>query len=108
MAHLNRRDFLKNSAFLTGAAWLSSSVFGCSSADLQARNAGPIAFLHGVASGDPLADSLILWTKVTPEQQPDAVQLLLEVSERADFSVVQHRQLCLAQRDADYLSLIHI
>lgn len=102
MAHLNRRDFLKNSAFLTGAAWLSSSVFGCSSADLQARNAGPIAFLHGVASGDPLADSLILWTKVTPEQQPDAVQLLLEVSERADFSVVQHRQLCLAQRDADY------
>ena len=102
MAHLNRRDFLKNSAFLTGAAWLSSSVFGCSSADLQARNAGPIAFLHGVASGDPLADSLILWTKVTPEQQPDAVQLLLEVSESADFSVVQHRQLCLAQRDADY------
>lgn len=102
MAHLNRRDFLKNSAFLTGAAWLSSSVFGCSSADLQARNTSPIAFLHGVASGDPLADSLILWTKVTPEQQPDAVQLLLEVSERADFSVVQHRQLCLAQRDADY------
>lgn len=102
MAHLNRRDFLKNSAFLTGAAWLSSSVFGCGSADLQARNAGPIAFLHGVASGDPLADSLILWTKVTPEQQPDAVQLLLEVSESADFSVVQHRQLCLAQRDADY------
>ncbi|KAI9223959.1 PhoD-like phosphatase-domain-containing protein [Blastocladiella britannica] len=30
-------------------------------------NAVPIAFLHGVASGDPLANAVILWTKVTPD-----------------------------------------
>jgi alkaline phosphatase D len=102
MANLNRRDFLKNSAFLTGAAWLSTSVFGCSSAVKVANNSSAIQFLHGVACGDPLTDSLILWTKVTPAQQPDAVQLLLEVSETADFSAVKHQQLCLARKDANY------
>lgn len=102
MANLNRRNFLKNSAFFTGAAWLSSSVFGCSSAVKTAENSSPIQFLHGVACGDPLTDRLILWTKVTPSQQPDAVQLLLEVSESADFSAVKHQQLCLARKDANY------
>ena len=24
-------------------------------------------FYHGVASGDPLADAVIIWTRVTPE-----------------------------------------
>lgn len=102
MANLNRRDFLKNTAFLTGAAWLSHAVLGCSSSAPQAKNSSSIEFLHGVACGDPLTDSLILWTKVTPAQQPDLVQLLLEVSETADFSVIKHQQLCLARKEADY------
>ena len=102
MANFSRRDFLKNSAFFTGAAWLSTSVFGCSSTVKVAKNSSPIQFLHGVACGDPLTDSLILWTKVTPAQQPDSVQLLLEVSENADFSTVKHQQLCLARKEADY------
>lgn len=102
MTNFSRRDFLKNSAFFTGAAWLSSSVFGCSSTVKVAKNNSPIQFLHGVACGDPLTDRLILWTKVTPAQQPDSVQLLLEVSENADFSTVKHQQLCLARKEADY------
>ena len=31
-----------------------------------ARYSGPVSFEHGVASGDPLADRLILWTRITP------------------------------------------
>jgi alkaline phosphatase D len=102
MTNLSRRNFIKNSAFLTGAAWLSSSVFGCSSTGATAKNSSAIEFLHGVASGDPLTDSLILWTKVTPAQQVDAVQLLLEVSDSPDFGKVQHQQLCLARKEANY------
>lgn len=102
MSNFSRRNFLKNSAFLTGAAWLSTSVFGCSSSIKTAKNNSPIQFLHGVASGDPLTDRLILWTKVTAEQQPDSVQLLLEVSDSADFSTIQHQQLCLARKEANY------
>lgn len=102
MADFSRRNFLKNTAFFTGAAWLSTSVFGCSSATTVAKNTSSIEFLHGVASGDPLADSLILWTKVTPATPVDSVQLLLEVSDTADFRAVQHQQLCLARKEADY------
>ncbi|WP_406389430.1 alkaline phosphatase D family protein [Streptomyces sp. NBC_00887] len=32
----------------------------------SARAAEPPAFLHGVASGDPLPDGILLWTRVTP------------------------------------------
>ena len=34
---------------------------------VAARPAGPKVFAHGVASGDPLPDRVILWTRVTPE-----------------------------------------
>ncbi|MGW4159739.1 alkaline phosphatase D family protein [Streptomyces sp. NPDC004788] len=34
-------------------------------------DSGAPAFLHGVASGDPLPDGILLWTRVTPT--PDAV-----------------------------------
>ncbi|CAN5681750.1 alkaline phosphatase [soil metagenome] len=32
------------------------------------RYAGAVAFKHGVASGDPLADRAILWTRITPAE----------------------------------------
>ncbi|KUL25281.1 alkaline phosphatase D family protein [Streptomyces regalis] len=41
-------------------------------AALPARAADPApAFLHGVASGDPLPDGILLWTRVTPT--PEAI-----------------------------------
>ncbi|WP_328668579.1 alkaline phosphatase D family protein [Streptomyces sp. NBC_00328] len=38
-------------------------------AALPARAAEAPAFLHGVASGDPLPDGILLWTRVTPDSQ---------------------------------------
>lgn len=35
----------------------------------QTRFTGPVAFKHGVASGDPLADRVILWTRITPSDR---------------------------------------
>ncbi|MEU9169407.1 alkaline phosphatase D family protein [Streptomyces sp. NPDC048420] len=40
-------------------------------AALPARAADAPAFLHGIASGDPLPDGILLWTRVTPT--PEAV-----------------------------------
>ena len=37
---------------------------------MLAPDANAIAqFLHGVASGDPLTDRVIIWTRVTPDEQ---------------------------------------
>ena len=33
----------------------------------KSANTGKVAFLHGVASGDPGSHSAVFWTRVTPE-----------------------------------------
>ncbi len=58
---LDRREFLKASA---GTAATLSWLAACAEAPPRAE--GPSPFRHGVASGDPLADRVILWTRVTP------------------------------------------
>lgn len=68
--NLSRRDFLAALA----AAGLAYPTLG--SASGQGGGRGKPAFLHGVASGDPLAHRVILWTRVTPPRldRPVAVQ----------------------------------
>ncbi|GGW59281.1 alkaline phosphatase D family protein [Streptomyces griseoloalbus] len=49
------------------AAAATAALAGPLAASLPARAATPApAFLHGVASGDPLPDGILLWTRVTP------------------------------------------
>jgi len=45
-------------------------------------------FYHGVASGDPLADRVILWTRVTPEKSLSSIAVKWEIAEDAEFSSV--------------------
>ncbi|WP_435864966.1 alkaline phosphatase D family protein [Streptomyces spectabilis] len=69
---------------------------------------GP-AFLHGVASGDPLPDGVLLWTRVTPT--PDAVpgsgkgpdvQVGWEVAEDKGFTRVVGRGTTTAKAASDH------
>jgi alkaline phosphatase D len=60
---LGRRRFLEGSALVA----LVGLPAACSSAD-----PAPQYFFHGVASGDPLPDAVILWTRVTTNA-PSAV-----------------------------------
>ncbi len=71
MKKLTRRDLIKGA----GAASLLPLVSACGDNDnstsrlLDPRRSGPSGsrFHHGVASGDPLSDRVVLWTRVTPE-----------------------------------------
>ncbi|WP_459247118.1 alkaline phosphatase D family protein [Streptomyces youssoufiensis] len=74
----------------------------------HAADPGP-AFLHGVASGDPLPDGVLLWTRVTPS--PDAVpgsgrgaavEVSWEVSESQDFAAPTARGSVRATADGDH------
>ncbi|MEV4506991.1 alkaline phosphatase D family protein [Streptomyces klenkii] len=71
--------------------------------------ADPPAFLHGVASGDPLPDGILLWTRVTPS--PDAVpgsgrgaavDVAWEVAEDEEFGKVVARGTVTATAAADH------
>lgn len=60
----DRRTFLRRAALTgAGAALLAGLPRPAAAADDALA-----PFLHGVASGDPTADGVILWTRVTPPQ----------------------------------------
>jgi phosphodiesterase/alkaline phosphatase D-like protein len=59
MRQISRRGFLTSSGVALGALPFVRSV------DALAQVTNPV-FRHGVASGDPLTDRVILWTRVTP------------------------------------------
>lgn len=103
MNQLNRRDFLKASLLGFGAATVSLSLTGCSSDNNNsiASNDFDIEFLHGVASGDPLPDSVIMWTRVTPTSSVQGVNLTLQIAEDAEFenNLVQQDLIALASND---------
>ena len=65
---MNRRHFLRRIGALSGSALLPA-LPGCGGSDPLADAAGPVEFRHGVASGDPLPDRVILWTRVTPKNE---------------------------------------
>ena len=50
------------------------------------QEAGMKPFYHGLASGDPLPDRVIIWTRVTPETQLPKIEVFWEVSEDPEFS----------------------
>lgn len=72
----NRRLFLSRVALGTGTV-IAAGLTGCSV---------NVAFNHGVASGDPLADRVILWTRVTPSFHGN-VEIQWEVARDDDFRV---------------------
>ena len=75
---MKRRQALKISSI--GAISLTTSIGSSCSKHVY-------FFHHGVASGDPLNDRVILWTRVTP-QQAGPIEVILEVSENKNFSSI--------------------
>ncbi len=68
MSKISRRHFLGFSAGAAGlAACTTSSALNGSFSDTRMAYQGEASFQHGVASGDPLSDRVILWSRVTPE-----------------------------------------
>ncbi|MFT7048576.1 MAG: alkaline phosphatase D [Halioglobus sp.] len=58
------------------------------------------AFAHGLASGDPQADSVVLWTRVSGFSKPVTVKWQLARS--ADFSTLSAQGTSVAKHSRDY------
>lgn len=95
MSHtpFNRRDFIAG----VGASALS--VHGL------VRAATPVdpkqAFAWGVASGDPLADKVIIWTRVAPSLGAK-VAVLWDVALDTSFKKIVRRGLAIASASSDH------
>ena len=71
-ASLNRRRFVQGfgTIGITAVGASSLGLVGCGSDDdnFNTEVGEAVSFDHGIASGDPLADRVILWTRVTPQK----------------------------------------
>ena len=62
-------------------------------------------FYHGVASGDPLSDGVIIWTRVTPEVPPNPgenINVNWRVSNDIDFTNVVASGIAITSDARDY------
>lgn len=96
---VTRRDFLAISAKGIGAAVISYGLMGCSNSDDD--NSVPAQFLHGIASGDPIQDAVILWTRVTPDSAGD-VKVSWQVASDAAFSQLVTTGEMVTNANRDY------
>ncbi|MFD5872759.1 alkaline phosphatase D family protein [Streptomyces sp. NPDC060322] len=87
----------------------ATAVAGSVLTATSARAADGPVFLHGVASGDPLPDGILLWTRLTPSA--DALPgsglgadtpVAWEIAEDKDFSRIAARGTAVARAGSDH------
>src|SRR5690349_18741378 len=84
-AKLTRRQFLEAAiAIGAGAMWVDGAPYASTQPWQERRELFP----QGVASGDPQADSVILWTRRPPDPAGAAARLSVEVAEDQAFTRV--------------------
>jgi len=86
--------------FLSGAA-LAPVILGTSRLRANRPMMGSV-FQHGVASGDPLPDSIVLWTHLTVGQGSGAVEVAWELASDKALSTIVKCGTAAADPDRDY------
>lgn len=59
-------------------------------------------FYHGVASGDPMADRVILWTRVTDPDMPATIEVRWQIATDTSFCDIVNSGLVTTNADQDY------
>ncbi|BAU96590.1 phosphodiesterase/alkaline phosphatase D [Corynebacterium suranareeae] len=104
MPHLNRRQFLQSTALSAGIATFLSHTAGATERQFQ----------HGVASGDPTSNSVVLWTRLTPTPEaipgsglgPDSL-VTWQISTVSDFSSIMQAGTIITSARSDHTVHIH-
>ena len=99
-----RRNFLKISALSACSLVISTGLSGCG--DSSADENISVAFNHGIASGDPLADKVIIWTRATTTAT--SITLNYEVSTDESFRTIVHNGSVTTDSTKDYTLKIDV
>ncbi|WP_256414735.1 alkaline phosphatase [Acinetobacter sp. 5862] len=87
-AKISRRELIQKSLFGFGAFSLSAGFTGCNDSSDQETATLQVNFEHGVASGDPLQDRVILWTRLTPSDSSARLQVTWEIALDQQFKQI--------------------
>ncbi|SFM00275.1 alkaline phosphatase D family protein [Marinobacter zhejiangensis] len=69
--------------------------------DRMPAYSGPDPFQHGIASGDPLAYQVILWTRITAEGL-DEIPVIVAVARDTEFNDIVYEGVGYARSQSDY------
>ncbi len=106
----SRREFFIRISSVSAVLATGSVLSACGGSDGPAPSPAPapvpapvpVAFNFGVASGDPLADSVILWTHAQPQTGALPVELTYEVAATVDFAALVTSGKVFANSDAGF------
>lgn len=93
----SRREFFKRSG--AGAVAIATTAELLST---TAEAAAALRFDHGVASGDPLADCVILWTRITPATARPALSLTYVIATDPALTQIVQRGSAKTNPARDY------
>lgn len=96
---MDRRSFIKLSTIAGASVAISTGIAGCVSTQPPQDSA---TFTHGVASGDPLHNSVILWARAVPGNNAVSAHILWEVSTAEDFSSLVASGIVKAEQSRDF------
>jgi len=82
---ISRRELIQKSLFGFGALSLPVAFTGCNDGSDNESTEAQADFLHGVASGDPLQDKVILWTRLTPVDLSARLKVTWEIATDNQF-----------------------
>jgi alkaline phosphatase D len=82
---ISRRELIQKSLFGFGALSLPVAFTGCNDGSDDESTEAQADFLHGVASGDPLQDKVILWTRLTPVDLSARLKVTWEIATDNQF-----------------------
>ena len=105
MSKFSRRHFLGFSAGAAGlAACATTGETDNPLADNRPAFAGEASFDHGVASGDPLSDRVILWTRVTPadEETTASIPVSLLIARNSEMTDIVSQALTETSAARDF------
>jgi alkaline phosphatase D len=92
---VSRRKFIGGAL---GASVVAPALGGCSTESIRSTSISH--FSHGVASGDPLQDRVIIWTRVTTEET--SVEVSWELAKDEGFEQLMASGTMLTNASRDY------
>ena len=100
---LSRREFLASFARSAGCFVVMASAAALPGCSRPRSAAGRFGFPQGVASADPQPDAVVLWTRVVAEEDdPETVELQVQLARDAAFTDVILEESVLAERGFDF------
>ncbi|ESK50768.1 alkaline phosphatase D family protein [Acinetobacter tjernbergiae] len=101
-AKISRRELIQKSLFGFGALSLSVGFTGCNDSSDQETSALHVNFDHGVASGDPLQDRVILWTRLTPSDLSARLQVTWQIALDSQFKQIIKSDKVITSASQDF------